>query len=275
MQAQMVTSLLFALASAAVFGLVARTVHRRPVSPDARAARNAFVAWWACLSFLSIVSALLLMPFVPADVPLFLEATIASLLLLCAGLCGLQFYLVYLYTNSRRSLVPLMVGYLALFGLLLFVTLKSGPFHVETTAWGPQLKGATDLQGTPVAWVVLVLFLGPTLLGAGAYLSLYRKVADPMQKRRILLVGLSILLWFGTSGVGASLGAAALSDAWQVLSRAIALAAAGTIYYAYAGLKPSPPTPMPAPKTPPPYMAGDPLDPRRRVAQAQPIRSLA
>jgi hypothetical protein len=269
MQATLVTSLVFALASAAVFGLVARTVHRRQVSPEARAARNAFVAWWACLSFLSVVAALLLMPFVPLDVPLFLEATIASLLILCGGLWGLQFYLVYLYTNSRRSLVPLALGYLALFGLLLFVTLKSGPFHVESTSWGPQLKGSTDLQGTPIYWVVILLFIVPTLVAAGAYLSLYRKANEPLQRRRILLVGLSLLLWFGT-GLGATVGNVGLADWWQIVSRVISLAAAGTIYYAYAGLKPQRPEPMPVPSMPPPYMAGDPLDPRRRVLQVQP-----
>lgn len=266
MQATLVTSLLFAVASVAVFGLVARTVHRKPVSPDARPARNAFALWWACLSFVSLVSAMLLLPFVPRDVPLFLEATIALLLALCVGLCGLQFYLVYLYTNSRRSLKPLALGYLLLFALLLAVTLQNGPFHIEETKWGPRLEGTSDLEGSPLQWIVLALFLGPTLLAAGAYLSLYRKVDDPAQKRRIVLVGLSLLVWFGTSGVGSSLGNAAVSDAWQVTSRIVALSAAGVIYYAYAGLKPSPPTPMPTPSTPPPYMAGDPLDPRRRVA---------
>ncbi|MEA3203855.1 MAG: hypothetical protein QOI63_1535 [Thermoplasmata archaeon] len=267
MQATLVTSLVFSLASAAVFGLVARTVHRRPVSPEARAARNAFVTWWACLSFLSLVGALLLMPFVPLDVPLFLEATIGILLILCAGLWGLQFYLVYLYTNSRRSMIPLALGYLALFGLLLFVTLKTAPFHVEATKWGPMLKGATDLQGTPIYWAVILLFLVPTLVAAGAYLSLYGKTNDPTQRRRILLVGMSILLWFSTS-LGASVGNVSLADWWQVASRVISLAAASIIYYAFAGLKPMTPEPEPAPRTPPPYMAGDPLDPRRRVAKA-------
>jgi hypothetical protein len=267
MQATLATSLFFSLASAAVFGLVARTVHRRPVSADARAARNAFVTWWACLGFLELVGALLMMPFVPLDVPLFLEATIAILLILCVGLWGLQFYLVYLYTNSRRSLIPLALGYLALFGLLLFVILKTGPFHVEATRWGPMLKGATDLEGTPLSWVVLLLFVVPTMVAAGAYLSLYRKVQDPVQKRRILMVGLSILIWFGT-GLGASVGNVTLADWWQVASRIIALAAAGVIYYAYARLKPVQPMPLPAPATPPPYLAGDPLDPRRRVAHS-------
>jgi hypothetical protein len=265
MQATLVTSLVFALASAAVFGLVARTVHRRPVSAEARAARNCFVLWWSCLSVLSLVGALLLLPFVPLDVPLFLEATIALLLILCAGLWGLQYYLVYLYTNSRRSLVPLALGYLALFGLLMYVTLKTAPFHVEATKWGPMLKGATDLQGTPIYWVVILLFLVPTLVAAGAYLSLYRKTSEPVQRRRIILVGLSLLLWFGT-GLGASVGNVSLADWWQVASRIISLTAATTIYYAFAGLKPMPPAAVPAPGAPPPYLAGDPLDPRRRTA---------
>ncbi|HEX2065428.1 MAG TPA: hypothetical protein VHI93_01310 [Candidatus Thermoplasmatota archaeon] len=265
MQPTWVTSLVFALASCAVFALVARTVHRRPVSPEARAARNAFVTWWACLSAVSLMGALLLLPFVPLDASLFLEATIASLLLLCVGLWGLQYYLVYLYTSNRSSMLPLALGYLALFGLLLLMTLKRGPFHVEAAKWGPRLQGTTDLAGTPAYWLVIVLFIVPTLVAAAAYLSLYRKTPEPVQRRRILLVGLSLLVWFGT-GLGASIGKVALADWWQVASRIIALAAAGTIYYAYAGLEPAPPAALPTPATPPPYLAGDPLDPRRRVA---------
>jgi len=115
--------------------------------------------------------------------------------------------------------------------------------------------------------VVALLFIGPTLWGAGAYLLLYGKVTDPMQKRRILLVGLSILLWFGT-GLGANFGGIDSSAWWPVASRTIALLAAGTIYYAYAGLKPHTPQPEEATPSEAPRIGVDPLGPRRRVAHA-------
>lgn len=268
MDANLLPSFAFAVASAAVFALVARTVHRRPVSAEARAARNAFVTWWACLAGVEVVAAILLLPGVPRDVPLFLEATVALLLVLCAGLCGLQYYLVYLYTNSRRSLVPLMVGYGLLSLLLLALVFSNGPYHIEESAWGPQLQSATPPHLSLLSVLVTLLFIGPTIWAAAAYLSLYRKVSDPVQKRRILLVGMSILVWFVSSlpaSLSPGLGA---SNAWQVATRVLALAAAGVIYYAYAGLKPAPPAPMPAPPMPPPYLAGDPLDPRRRVSKA-------
>lgn len=267
MQATQVASLAFALASAAAFALVARTVQRRPVSREARAARNAFVTWWGCLSGVELVAAILLLPGIPRDVPLFLEATVALLLVLCVGLCGLQYYLVYLYTNSRRSLSYLMVGYALLFCLLLLLVFRGGPYNLEETHWGLQLKPATDQSNSPLSIAVSLLFIGPTIWAAAAYLSLYRKVSELVQKRRILLVGLSILLWFTTS-LGGTIGNVTLADWWQVVSRVVALAAAGTIYYAYAGLKPSPPTPSSAPGGPAPYLAGDPMDPRRRVLSA-------
>jgi hypothetical protein len=264
MESTHLASLGFALASAVLFGLVARTVHRRPVSPQAKGARNAFVFWWGCLSFLSVAGAILVLPFVPSDVPLFLEATIAILFLLCVGLAGLLYYLVFIYTSRRGAWKPIAAGYLLLFGMLMFLVLRTGPFHVEETGWGRQLKGATELEGTPLSWAVVILFIVPPLVAAGAYLSLYRKVDDAGQKRRILLVGLSIFLWFGTS-LGASVGNVQLATWWQVASRVISLAAAAMVYYAFAGIKQPPATPQ-GQAPPSPYLAGDPLDPRRRLA---------
>ena len=95
------------------------------------------------------------------------------------------------------------------------------------------------------------------------------KVDQQVQRRRILLVSLSILLWFGSSLVGTALQASQ-TRAWSLVSRAIGLAAAATIYYAYRGLKPDQPSPATTtPKRgdePPMYQA----PPRKGVSRVAP-----
>ena len=126
---------------------------------------------------------------------------------------------------------------------------------------------ADPIESGPVYWAAILLLILPPFLAAGGYLSLYWKVDQPVQKRRILLVSLSILVWFGTAlaGTGAS-----ESDVWRIVSRLIGLAAAATILYAYTGLKPS----EPAAVTTTPHKGQDPPmydnPPRKGVANIGP-----
>jgi MFS family permease len=150
------------------------------------------------------------------------------------------------------------------FAFFLFFVLKQVPNGVVADKWGPKLSFEHPITSGPLVWILVALVVVPPIVAAAAYLRLHAKVDDPQQKRRVLLVGWSILLWFLTS-LGATAGNVQLADWWQVASRVISLLAAGTIYYAFAGLKPSAPSAT-APAGPAPYLAGDPMDPRRRVA---------
>jgi hypothetical protein len=222
-----------------LFGFVGRTIQQRHVSAQARSAQLAFVAWWYGLAAVSAVGTVLALPGFPLDLTLFLILTVVLLAVLCAALAGLLHYLVFLYTN--RNLLPaLAAGYVALFALLIAFILMNHPDGLERTAQGPQLHYATPIGSGPLYVLVIVLFLVPPIAASLAYLSLYWKADDRMLKRRILLVSLSIAIWFGSSLVGLAPGAQQ-AGWWIVTSHVISLLAAATILYAYRGLRPAKP----------------------------------
>lgn len=261
-------SIALSLASATLFLLVGRAVYRRPVSSESVRARNAFVLWWATLGLVTLIGLVLQAPGFPATVAAFLAVTFVTLALLCVGLWGLLFYLLFLFTSRKDLAVPLAIGYVLYFGFLAYFIVAGDPSSVESTKWGQRLEYADPIDSGPVYWAAILLLILPPFLAAGAYLSLYWKVDQPTQKRRILLVSLSILVWFGSALVGTGAGSEGGPDWWRITSRLIGLAAAATILYAYTGLKPAPPasvTTTPSRGQDPP-MYGDP--PRKGVAHA-------
>lgn len=230
---------LLSAAGAILFVVVGRTIQRRHVSPAARSAQMAFVSWWYGLAAVSAVGTVLALPGFPRDLTLFLLLTVVLLAVLCAALAGLLHYLVFLYTN--RNLLPaLATGYVALFALLIAFILMGQPDGFEETPRGVALHYANPVDSGPLYILVVVLFIVPPVAASLAYLSLYWKTPDPMLKRRILLVSLSIAVWFGSSVVG--LAPQTQQTVWWTLtSQLISLAAAATILYAYRGLRPSHP----------------------------------
>jgi hypothetical protein len=233
---------ILSILSAVGFTLVGRSIQKRDVSARMRIGQDAFVVWWYALAFTTVLGAvgnLLALSFGP-----YLLLTVLALFVLCVGLCGLLFYLVFLFTERRGLLLPMIVGYAGFFIFLLWFILAGQPDGLERTAWGTTLHYADPIDHGPAFVAAIVLLLGPQVTASIGYLSLYWKVDDPMLRRRILLVSLSILAWFGSSLIGTGVDAAE-TDWWNLTSRLIGLAAAGTIYYAYTGIRPS--TPQSAP----------------------------
>src|ERR1041385_1095569 len=180
------------VASAVPFFAVGRTIQRRDVSPEARQARTAFATWWYGLDALTAVGVLLALPGFPLDLRLFLGLTVLLLGVLCAALAGLVHYLVFLYTSRRGALPYIAAGYGAVFLLILELVREDGPVGLKSTRFGPQISYAHEVMGGPLYLTVIVLFLVPPIVAALAYLSLYWKVREPVLKRRILLVSVSI-----------------------------------------------------------------------------------
>lgn len=223
--------------SAAVFAFIGRAVTRRSVSPELKNVRDAFGLWWYGLGFTSLLGVLQVAVFVvdPHEWALLNTIGVVSILSLCVALWGLLYYLLVLFTNSQRLRWPLALGYGAFFVAILYLV-----FRVQARTY--YLDGYTltsvegkTLEGSVVVLAFIVAILLPQMLAALAYLSLYPKVQDPAQRRRVVLVGLSILLWFGTGFISLIPGAAH-SPYWQLATRLIGLAAAGVIYYAYTRL---------------------------------------
>jgi len=227
------------LLSAFGFALVGRTVQRRDVSREMRIGQSAFVVWWYSLAIATLVGTLAALP--PFhDLEAFLTLTIITLLILCVGLCGLLFYLVFLFTARRSLLVPMAVAYAGFFVFLVWFILAGQPTGIESTEWGPKLVYGEPIEDGPLVGVAIGLLVGPQVIASLGYLSLYWKTDDPLLRRRILLVSLSIFAWFGSSLVGTGADVSQ-SDWWRLTSRLIGLAAAATIYYAYTGIRPASP----------------------------------
>jgi hypothetical protein len=154
------------------------------------------------------------------------------LLVLFAALWGLQFYLVYLYTGSKRSFGPLGVFYALLFMATVALIERVGsPERIVDNGWTIRTEPQAEL-GLAFNLGFILLIVGPQMLAAIAYARLYRKTEDRTQKYRIAMVTGSILVWFGSSVVAAALE---LSEdvTWQLASRVIGIIGALGILMAY------------------------------------------
>ena len=220
--------------SASIYYYVGRVLSRRRVaSPDALLAWALFVVWWYALAsstlsgaVLSLLGALNL-----ADLPLFITLTQVNLLATCIALYGLMYYLIYLFTGNRRLLVPLTLFYIGYYILLIYYVQSRIPVGVNMGRWNATLEYELPASG-PLFLIVLLLLVLPQIIGSLAYFSLYFRVKTPTQKYRILLVSLSILVWF-LSAFLASISGLGQQDWWQITSRLIGLSASLAILMAY------------------------------------------
>lgn len=220
--------------SAAIYYYVGRVLGRRHLSStESNLAWYLFITWWYALGTSTLSGAMLslLGAFGVAGVALFTTFTLVNLLAICVALHGLMFYLLYLFTGNRKLLGPLTVFYVAYYILLIYYVLAGDPIGVSVNRWSATLEYQSPIRG-PLFLIVLFLLVLPQIIGSLAYFTIYFRVKTVTQKYRILLVSWSIIVWFMSSLI-ASLSGLAQSDAWQVLSRFIALTASLTILFAY------------------------------------------
>lgn len=233
-QPTLLFSALFAVTTAGIYSYVGWRLSRRVISsPEARLAWGSFTVWWYGLAattliggFLSLFAALGL-----TSLPLFVTATYLNLLIICLALWGLLYYLIYLFTGNRRSLLPLALFYTIYYFLLVYYITASIPSDVNVGRWNTTLVYRAPLTG-PFFVLIIALLLLPQIIGGLAYFSLYFRVSDITQKYRVLLVSWSIVVWF-LSPLIALAGGVGQQDWWQSVSRFIGLAAALTILMAY------------------------------------------
>jgi len=232
-EASLVAASAFAEASGLLYLFVGWAVQDRAVGREHRRANDLFALWWWGLAALSILGGIVSLAAALGfrDVAAFSVFTAVALLLLCIALLGLLSYLLYLFTGRNGLLLPLAVGYGAFYVAMLALLAAAGPDGVEVTHWGAKLTFARPIAPAFAAALGVGLLL-PQALCALAYLRLARRLEDRAQRHRVEMVAVSIFLWF-LSSLFASAAGLGQSDAWQVLSRCISLAAALTILGAY------------------------------------------
>ena len=233
-QPTLLFSALFAMIAAGIYGYVGWRLGKRVISSaEARLAWGSFTVWWYGLAATTLIGGFLSLfgAFGLTSLPLFVTATYLNILIICLALWGLLYYLIYLFTGNRRSLVPSVVFYMIYYILLVYYITASIPDNVEVGRWDTSIVYRVPPTG-PLVVIILVMLLLPQIIGGLAYFSLYFRVAEITQKYRILLVSLSIIVWF-LSPVVALAGGLGQQDWWQFASRLIGLAAALTILMAY------------------------------------------
>lgn len=222
-----------ALASAFVFGYVGRVSMRRRVEGDGRLAATLFGVWWYALAGVTATNALMrVLAYVDvADVSLFATLMYVNLFALCLALWALLYYLVYLFTGSKKILLPLSAFYFVYYGFLMWFVTYQHPVGVKVEPWEFAIRFEREIGGLPLVLVALLLLV-PPVLGALNYARLYVRVSDPTQKYRIGLVSSTIVAWFGSALVAYASG---IGDQiwWSLASRFVSLAAAWCIYLAY------------------------------------------
>ena len=105
------------------------------------------------------------------------------------------------------------------------------PDNVNIGRWDTSLIYRTPPTG-PFLVIIFAMLLLPQIIGGLAYFSLYFRIGEITQKYRVLLVSVSIIVWFLSPLIGLA-GGVSRQDWWQFVSRGIGLAAALTILLAY------------------------------------------
>jgi hypothetical protein len=233
-QSTLLFSMFLAISAACIYGYVGWRLSRRVISSsEARLAWGSFTIWWYGLAVTTLLGAFLNLFGILGitSLPLFVTATYINILVICTALWGLLYYLIYLFTGNRHSLLPLAVFYIIYYVILLYYITASIPESISVGRWNTTLIYRHPLTG-PFFATVIALLVFPQIIGGLAYFSLYFRVQDITQKYRVLLVSWSIIVWF-LSPVIALAGGLANQDWWQFVSRSIGLTAALTILIAY------------------------------------------
>lgn len=236
----LLASAAFAFLTGAIYAFVGHRLSRRPIPGPGKLAAAGFIAFWYGLAVSTMLGGTglqaLFGAFDRTSLAFSLIISQVSLLAISVALWGLLYYLVYLYTGRTNAWIPIATFYAAFYLFLQYFIWDAGPIGVHAEKWQVVVDYEKDVQNLPATDPYLLsLIIGllvPQILASLAYLSLVYRVKSPTQRYRILLVSLSILVWFGSPLI--ALGAdVAQQDTYQVVSRTIGLLAAVVIFLAY------------------------------------------
>lgn len=236
MQATLVVGSVADVAAAVLFAYTGSRIAVRHVSAGSRVANAGLAAWWLSIALIWLTDGLrgfAVIAMGPTD-PRVVAAAVGSyyvyVLLLCAGLWGLLTYLVFL-VRGRSLALALALFYGAYFAVAAFAVAIAEPSRIEVNAWFTYVAYAVPLS--PLAEASLLLFLlVPELVGVVVYLALARRVARPLARYRIHVVGYALLLWIGLNLV-ADLAGVHHAEWWEVTRRLLAIGASIAVLAGY------------------------------------------
>ncbi len=228
-------SAVFSLLTGLVYTWVGVKVGQPGLKPDEQRAVTMFKIWWHTLAGVTYVS----MAFTVAgafdwiDLAFFTALLYVELGIICLALWGLTYYLAFLFTGKPSWFIPMGVFYGVVMVWLFYIVVLSDPAAVSVGRWQVTVEYANpDVLTAGFSQLLILVFIGPSVLGAIGYFSLFFRTKDPNARYRIGMVSLSLLTWLGSSIVASLLG---INEEawWSPVSRVISLAAAFAILMAY------------------------------------------
>jgi len=190
-----VATAVVSLGVASIYLYVADRIFGRTVSSPARLASIQLALFWGGLGATILLDALEMGLALANAFPLAaaLTFTVVADVIAVVALWALVGFLTYVYTG-RYHLPELGVIYAAFFVIAIYYTFAQAPIGVAFVDGSPGIQYSV----AAIPWlsaVVIVLLVGPELVGALLYLSLVRRTRIAEQRGRIWLVGGAILLW--------------------------------------------------------------------------------
>lgn len=215
------------------FLLVGVATSRKLASGPRLLARRAHTTWWLGLGAYLVLqgglSAWAANGALTLDV--YLASRVLAIPLLCAAVWGLSYYLVYLYSGSTQSVVPLATFFVGVMALFFYATFAL-PQQLIVEKW------TVALDDTDPAYRLVYLAVGtPPIIASVAYLGLLRRVREAEQRYRITLIGASILLYVASGLVARLIAVDILIFITLVLLGLGAAAASVAAYYPPRRLK--------------------------------------
>lgn len=214
-----------------LYAYVSAIIAQRNISGEEKWANLSFAAWWGLLAVSTglplILAVLAWTSLANFEVAVFLSAV--SLLVTVIALACLLFYLLYLYTGRLTVAWPIIGFHLFLWLFFAYLTLFW--MHPSGLDGGGAIEYGRPLEG-PMLWAALGGLLGPVILAAVAYGSLFFRLKSKAARYRVALVSSAFLLWFGVAAGGVVAG---VSDAtwWPIVSRTVAMIAPLLVILAY------------------------------------------
>lgn len=207
--------------------LVSRAIRR-----DEAHARDGFAIFWHGVALVNLLQAILILMAVAGRASdgiaeAFWQARIALAL---GSFGGIVYYLLYIWTGSRRWLFPTALFYITTFLLMMAWMAQSGSPSMKLDAWRVNLDYPTQSEGALYRTVVLMFFLPPAL-AAASYALVLRHTKEPQRRRRVALVSVSLGAYF----TGLLIGYLDTDFAhWGLVENLIGIAAAVIVMHALA-----------------------------------------
>jgi hypothetical protein len=176
--------------------LIGVRLSERKVSPHHRLAANQLAMWWGGLGADLAVSGVLLFVALGGGLSFATAVTLylVTIIVVISALWGVTGFLVYVYTG-RYHLLEVSAIYVAFYVIYLYWFFATGPYQMVIKS-GSTVWRYSATANLPLEAVLVVLLIGPEIVAAVLYLSLWRRTDDAAQRYRIALVGGGILLWF-------------------------------------------------------------------------------